>query len=73
MILSGFKPERWWACRGAGRSGGIPHWRAWSGSPAVETLIKKRLELASVFQIALETYEMVMGFEPELFDVPTAT
>ena len=73
MITSGFKPERWRACRGAGRSGGIPRWQAWSGSPAVETLIEKRLELAIVFQIALEAYEMVMGFEPELFDVPTAT
>jgi hypothetical protein len=51
----------------------MPHWVAWSGSPAVETLIKKRLELAGVFQLALEAYLMVMGFEPELFDVPTAT
>lgn len=39
----------------------------------VEILIKKRLELASVFPIALEAEVMMMGFEPELFDVPTAT
>ena len=51
----------------------MPHWQAWSGSPAVETLIKKRLELTSVLHLALEAYVMVMGFEPELFDVPTAT
>ena len=51
----------------------MPHWQTWSGSPAVETLIKKRLELANVFQLALKAYVMVMGFEPELFDVLTAT
>jgi hypothetical protein len=72
-MLSGLKPERRWACRGAGISGGMPHWQPWSSSPAVEIPIKKGLELASVFPIALEAKVMVMRFEPELFDIPTAT
>lgn len=56
-----------------GRSGGMPHWQSWSGSSSVNTLVNKRLELASVFQSALESYVMVMGFEPEIFEVLTAT
>lgn len=57
----------------AGRSGGMPHWQAWSGSSFVNTLVNKRLELASVFQSALESYVTVMGFEPEIFEVLIAT
>lgn len=48
-------------------------WQAWSGSSSVNTLVNKRLELASVFQSALESYVMVMGFEPETFEGVTAT
>jgi hypothetical protein len=51
----------------------MPHWQPWSSSLAVEIPIKKGLELASVFPIALEAKVMVMRFEPELFDIPTAT
>jgi hypothetical protein len=51
----------------------MPHWQPWSGSPAVEILTKKRLELASAFSIALEAKIMMMGFEPELFDILSAT
>jgi hypothetical protein len=50
----------------------MPHLEPWSGSPEVGIIIKKHLELASVFPIALEAQVIVMRFEPELFDVPTA-
>ncbi len=56
-----------------GRSGGMPHWQDWSGSSSANTLVDKRLGFASVFHSALESQIMAMGFEPEIFEVLTAT
>jgi len=49
------------------------HWQVWSGSHAAETLIENRLELASLFQFALDAHIMAIIFGLELIDVPIAT